>query len=34
MLSQPETDAVFAFQHFFDIKSGEFEIKESIEEEY
>ncbi len=34
MISKPETDYSFAFQHFFDINTGEFEIKKSIDEEY
>jgi len=34
VISKPETDYTYAFQHFFDIKSGKFEIKNSIDEEY
>ena len=34
MLSKPETDYSFGFQHFFDMTSGEFKIKPSIEEDY
>lgn len=34
VLSKPETDYSFGFQHFFDLNSSKFEIKESIEEDY
>ncbi|SHJ28434.1 DUF4738 domain-containing protein [Aquimarina spongiae] len=34
ILSKPETDYSFGFQHFFDITSGEFKIQPSIEEDY
>ncbi|MGY3793752.1 DUF4738 domain-containing protein [uncultured Aquimarina sp.] len=34
VISKPEGDDwTFAFQHFFDINTGEFEIKESVDEE-